>query len=106
MFENDLVRASQLEGPLTNGPLARWQRKANESCSVSQESASLSSLNNGSTSMNRGSSKTPMKTLNQSSNGATKSKTPNHTPGGSKSKTPGNAQDVYLHVQLDVYVNV
>lgn len=84
MFENDLMRVQQFEGPLTSGPLARWQRKANES---SQEAALLScSLNNASTSINRGgsNSKTPMKSGN-----ASKSKTPNHTPGGSKAKTPG-----------------
>ena len=90
-LENDLMRVSQLEGPITNGPLMRWQRKANESVGamLGNESISLSCSINASTSINRGSSKTPMKALNQSSNGINKSKTPSHTPGGSKGKTPG-----------------
>ncbi|KAJ3594962.1 hypothetical protein NHX12_004267 [Muraenolepis orangiensis] len=64
-FENDLQGILKLDMPITNAPMARWQRKA----STSTASAALS----------------PGKSSNLSS---TPSKTPSKTPGKNKKCTP------------------
>ncbi|XP_067892470.1 cell division cycle protein 20 homolog [Heterodontus francisci] len=78
VFESDVNNLLKLDAPITNGPLARWQRKAKEN-SVSgsmSTSANISSIS-------------PMKTANRSLN-ASKVVTPSKTPG--KTKTPKSSK--------------
>uniref|UniRef100_A0A8C5EKH3 CDC20/Fizzy WD40 domain-containing protein n=1 Tax=Gouania willdenowi TaxID=441366 RepID=A0A8C5EKH3_GOUWI len=63
-FENDIHSILKLDMPITNAPMARWQRKAS--------SSAMSSLS-------------PMKASNASQNS---SKTPSKTPGKGKKVTP------------------
>ncbi|XP_029686360.1 cell division cycle protein 20 homolog [Takifugu rubripes] len=66
-FENDIHSILKLDMPITNGPMARWQRKASSS-----SSSALSGLS-------------PSKSANVSLGS---SKTPSKTPGKSKKQTP------------------
>ncbi|KAG9462727.1 hypothetical protein GDO78_023246 [Eleutherodactylus coqui] len=74
IFENDLNSILKLDTPITNAPLARWQRKAKE--------VTCSSAN---TSMNS-TAPSPMKAANRSHS---TSKTPTKTPGKSQGKLQG-----------------
>uniref|UniRef100_A0A8C3G413 Cell division cycle 20 homolog n=1 Tax=Cyclopterus lumpus TaxID=8103 RepID=A0A8C3G413_CYCLU len=57
-FENDIHSILKLDMPITNGPMARWQRKASSS-----SASSLNALSPGkSAGVSLGSSKTPSKT--------------------------------------------
>lgn len=57
-FENDIHSILKLDMPITNGPMARWQRKASSS-----SSSALSGLSPAkSANVSLGSSKTPSKT--------------------------------------------
>ncbi|XP_078075559.1 cell division cycle protein 20 homolog isoform X2 [Mustelus asterias] len=79
VFESDINNLLKLDAPITNGPLARWQRKAKENNSASgsmSTSANTSGLS-------------PMKTTNRSLN-ASKVVTPSKTPG--KTKTPKSSK--------------
>ncbi|XP_042191780.1 cell division cycle protein 20 homolog [Callorhinchus milii] len=78
VFENDVNSLLKLDAPITNGPLARWQRKAKENSGVA---GSLASANTSGLS--------PMKTTNRSLN-ASKTLTPSKTPG--KTKTPKSSK--------------
>ncbi|XP_063283726.1 cell division cycle protein 20 homolog [Pelobates fuscus] len=72
VFESDLNNILKLDTPITNAPLARWQRKAKEgSCSSANTSANASMVS-------------PMKASNRSHS---TSKTPSKTPGKSGPKT-------------------
>ncbi|KAM6948504.1 cell division cycle protein 20 homolog [Aplochiton taeniatus] len=70
-FENDIHSILKLDMPITNAPMARWQRKA---------SSSLSSTN-----VANASALTPSKSANGS---MSLSKTPSKTPGKNKKSTP------------------
>ncbi|XP_051867068.1 cell division cycle protein 20 homolog [Pristis pectinata] len=79
VFESDINNLLKLDAPITNGPLARWQRKAKENNGVTgslSTSANISGLS-------------PMKTTNRSLN-ASKLVTPSKTPG--KTKTPKSSK--------------
>lgn len=57
-FENDIHSILKLDMPITNGPMARWQRKASSS-----STSGLNGLSPGkSANVSIGSSKTPNKT--------------------------------------------
>ncbi|XP_073400614.1 cell division cycle protein 20 homolog [Dendrobates tinctorius] len=74
VFENDLNSILKLDTPITNAPLARWQRKAKEgACSSANTSVNSSILS-------------PMKAANRSHSS---SKTPSKTPGKSQGKLQG-----------------
>nr|XP_033771174.1 cell division cycle protein 20 homolog [Geotrypetes seraphini] len=75
VFENDINSILRLDTPITNAPLARWQRKAKEN---SSSTAVTTSANNSISS--------PMKVANRSHS---TSKTPSKTPGKSGSKVQG-----------------
>ncbi|XP_029474500.1 cell division cycle protein 20 homolog [Rhinatrema bivittatum] len=75
VFENDINSILKLDTPITNAPLARWQRKAKES---SNSAAMATSANTSMVS--------PMKAANRSHNS---SKTPSKTPGKSGNKVQG-----------------
>ncbi|KAE8609831.1 hypothetical protein XENTR_v10011924 [Xenopus tropicalis] len=73
-FETDINSILKLDTPITNAPLARWQRKAKEgNCSSLNTSANTSTMS-------------PMKTSNRSHSS---SKTPSKTPGKSGPKMQG-----------------
>ncbi|KAM5148149.1 cell division cycle protein 20 homolog [Mantella aurantiaca] len=85
VFENDLNSILKLDAPITNAPLARWQRKAKEgNCSSTNTSINSSILS-------------PMKAANRSHSS---SKTPSKTPGYqnnlkvlySQKATPGSSK--------------
>lgn len=67
-FENDIHRILKLDMPITNAPMARWQRKATSSSSTS----AVNGLS-------------PGKSVNVS---VSSSKTPSKTPGKNKKQTP------------------
>lgn len=71
-FENDIHNVLRLDMPITNAPMARWQRKASTSSSTNASSLS------------------PNKSMNRS---ASLSKTPSKTPGknGKTQNTPSKA---------------
>ncbi|XP_051554744.1 cell division cycle protein 20 homolog [Myxocyprinus asiaticus] len=73
-FENDIHNVLRLDMPITNAPIARWQRKASTSNSTNSNSLSLS----------------PSKSANRS---VSLSKTPSKTPGksGKTQNTPSKA---------------
>lgn len=79
VFESDLNNILKLDTPITNAPLARWQRKAREGGSSSAN-----------TSVNT-SSLSPMKASNRSQSS---SKTPSKTPGKSGTKLQGTPSRV------------
>ncbi|KAM4642845.1 cell division cycle protein 20 homolog [Discoglossus pictus] len=79
VFESDLNSILKLDTPITNAPLARWQRKAKEAGSSSGSTSANSSM------------VSPMKASNKS---YSSSKTPSKTPGKSGSRvqvTPSKA---------------
>ena len=90
-LENEVNSVIRMDAPFTRGPQMRWQRKMTDSLNLSKSDSAINcSLNQSSS----GSSKTPMKTINNSvigENGCRNvngsSKTPGKTPLKS-SKTP------------------
>lgn len=56
-FENDIHSILKLDMPITNAPMARWQRKAS-----SLNASGMSGLSPGKSNMSLSSSKTPNKT--------------------------------------------
>ncbi|XP_061098980.1 cell division cycle protein 20 homolog [Conger conger] len=64
MFENDVHSLLKLDMPITNAPMARWQRKASASGSASANTSALSPGKSGNRSLSI--SKTPSKTPGKS----------------------------------------
>lgn len=60
-FENDIHNVLRLDMPITNGPMARWQRKASTSNSTNPNSLSPNKSVNRSVSLSKTPSKTPGK---------------------------------------------
>ncbi|XP_076837495.1 cell division cycle protein 20 homolog isoform X2 [Brachyhypopomus gauderio] len=60
-FENDIHSVLKLDMPITNAPMARWQRKASTSASANTSALSPSKSSNRSISMSKTPSKTPGK---------------------------------------------
>ncbi|MCI4391053.1 hypothetical protein PGIGA_G00129880 [Pangasianodon gigas] len=60
-FENDVQSLLKLDMPITNAPMARWQRKASTSTSANTSTLSPSKSANRSVSMSKTPSKTPGK---------------------------------------------
>ncbi|TRZ00791.1 hypothetical protein DNTS_017262 [Danionella cerebrum] len=60
-FENDIHNVLRLDMPITNAPMARWQRKASSSNSCSSNSLSPNKSVNRSVSLSKTPSKTPGK---------------------------------------------
>ncbi|KAI4898160.1 hypothetical protein NFI96_024924 [Prochilodus magdalenae] len=60
-FENDIHSVLKLDMPITNAPMARWQRKASTSTSANTSALSPSKSANRSLSMSKTPSKTPGK---------------------------------------------
>ncbi|KAK1790690.1 hypothetical protein P4O66_014556, partial [Electrophorus voltai] len=60
-FENDIHSVLKLDMPITNAPMARWQRKASTSTSANTSALSPSKSSNRSISMSKTPSKTPGK---------------------------------------------
>ncbi|XP_069795112.1 cell division cycle protein 20 homolog isoform X1 [Narcine bancroftii] len=79
VFESDINNLLKLDAPITNGPLARWQRKAKENNGVSGSLSTSANINGLS----------PMKIVNRSLS-TSKLMTPSKTPG--KIKTPKSAK--------------
>ncbi|KAJ8357368.1 hypothetical protein SKAU_G00201620 [Synaphobranchus kaupii] len=67
MFENDVHSILKLDMPITNAPMARWQRKASSSGSASANTSTLSPGKSGNRSLSI--SKTPSKTPGKSGKG-------------------------------------
>ncbi|XP_013783667.1 cell division cycle protein 20 homolog [Limulus polyphemus] len=97
-LEKDINNALRMDGPITVGPVPRWQRKALEN--------STSSVNNSLNASQSLTSSLSQSALNISSNQnvTSNNKTPKNTPGKSKStpgraktpKTPGNSGDRFI----------
>ncbi|KAJ9576587.1 hypothetical protein L9F63_025518, partial [Diploptera punctata] len=83
-FTNELNNCLKMDGPLTKGPLPRWQRKCLESSTSSNTSLNISK-SKLSTSVNASFSKSPNKLNNSSAEGLVTKKSPSRTPGA---KTP------------------
>ncbi|XP_064194191.1 cell division cycle protein 20 homolog [Anguilla rostrata] len=67
MFENDMHSLLKLDMPITNAPMARWQRKASSSGSASANTSALSPGKSGNRSLSI--SKTPSKTPGKNGKG-------------------------------------
>ncbi|KAL0200352.1 hypothetical protein M9458_003539, partial [Cirrhinus mrigala] len=58
-FENDIHNVLRLDMPITNAPMARWQRKASTSSSSNTSSLTPNKSVNRSASLSKTPSKTP-----------------------------------------------